>query len=356
MLSVEGHDVIECANPYHYKNISPYHRKRVPRLMFLKKDGSLYRTCSDCRVYDRQIRRGVRKRRREEAEKAGPDDLYRCVTCGDLRIKECCVNCETRNRLCIPDRIAAYDRVIVERIREVDACCEVCRKVFLKTTDGSHGFIVVDSLDGIDTNMLELRNLEFDHLDESEQMARFGKIIGPKKKGVGQEGSYAAQKAESEKCQLICLFCHLITTKRRRQERRPSAHPKYVNEKKAYVDAEKLRLGGCEWCGHFDPSNLTYYEFDHVDPKIKRDTITTIAARGTKSGNTMGYLKDEIARCRLLCRFCHRKRTAEQHAERHAQKRVVGYEKLKRVMTPASAGEDEDIVDKILRELDEMAQ
>lgn len=84
-------------------------------------------------------------------------------------------------------------------------------------------------------------------------------------------------------------------------------------------DALVLQLGGkCVECGSID--NL---EFDHVDPKTKKYTITDTICLYSKR-----RLIEEIKKCQLLCHDCHKKKsdadqTTRQHGD-HAMYRRGG--------------------------------
>ncbi len=353
----DDEECMACSNPCHVshsRHASSYPMECVPRKMFEKRKGAgLYRTCSDCRDYDAECRTRVRKRRRVVAEKAGDSELYPCIYCNHPRIKEYCCTCEQWSAKGEASRVIAYDRVILERIRDVGTCCELCRSVFLKAPSGTHGFITVGTLDGVNQDCLELRNLEFDHLNEQEQIERFGYFNGHKKKGVPKEISYVAQKEESAKCKLVCLSCHVRETMRRYKIGKPASSDYTkpgARDKTMFITAEKHRLRGCTRCKHFDPTNLPYYEFDHIDATTKIKTISQLE-RDTSS--SIADLKAELAKCRLLCRFCHRKRTSIQWKETHATRRAAGAAKYAQIVSNRKDAK-ECLVEKILRELDEM--
>ena len=61
---------------------------------------------------------------------------------------------------------------------------------------------------------------------------------------------------------------------------------------------EQLKQNPCEKCGETDPIVL---EFDHLDQSTKRAGVAQLTSHSTK------VLRDEIAKCRILCANCHRK-------------------------------------------------
>jgi hypothetical protein len=60
-------------------------------------------------------------------------------------------------------------------------------------------------------------------------------------------------------------------------------------------------------------SDIRVLEFDHIDPKTKKKDITKMV-NGTPSLNA---LKEEIAKCQVLCANCHRIKTIENKDWKH---------------------------------------
>ena len=61
----------------------------------------------------------------------------------------------------------------------------------------------------------------------------------------------------------------------------------------------------CTSCGESNPIVL---EFDHIDPKTKRNDLSTMATHGY----SIESLEKEIEKCIILCANCHREKTAKQ--------------------------------------------
>lgn len=64
-----------------------------------------------------------------------------------------------------------------------------------------------------------------------------------------------------------------------------------------------LKTHACITCGEDDPVVL---EFDHIDPAEKEYTVSNMLTLSKKK------IMAEIAKCRVLCANCHRRRTAVQ--------------------------------------------
>lgn len=61
----------------------------------------------------------------------------------------------------------------------------------------------------------------------------------------------------------------------------------------------------CTSCGESNPIVL---EFDHIDPKTKRNDVSTMATHGY----SIESIEKEIEKCIILCANCHRQKTAKQ--------------------------------------------
>ena len=79
---------------------------------------------------------------------------------------------------------------------------------------------------------------------------------------------------------------------------------KYKENNRQLVYEFKLS-NPCTSCGESNPIVL---EFDHIDPKTKRNDISTMAAHGY----SIATLEKEIEKCIILCANCHRQKTAKQ--------------------------------------------
>lgn len=78
-----------------------------------------------------------------------------------------------------------------------------------------------------------------------------------------------------------------------------------INERRKYV-FEYLLKHPCECCGEKNPVLL---EFDHRNRKSKIDIISNFIY---KLGYSLEQLKNEIAKCRVLCGNCHQIKSGKQ--------------------------------------------
>ena len=310
---MEG-DFLQCAYEGHRASGSVYPRARVPTALFADKHSTkLLKYCIDCRQHNQKIKRRFEKRRRETLSTANPGQRL-CGTCMGLLVaeetKKTCGGCRARSFVNHYDSKAIQRMVMTERIQKMGHCCRVCQKVFIRA---EKGFDVLDSLANVAFESIEFRNLEFDHLSREEQIAQHGEYFGPKTNGVSTKRSYATIKHESMKCQLVCLRCHVKETLRRFPGTFKMS--RVALAKKAFADAAKLAAAHCGDCGEpVDPDLLTYYEFDHVDPRTKVIAVSQMYDCGDYS---LDDIKAEIAVCRVICKFCHRCRTKEQMRKKH---------------------------------------
>ncbi len=61
----------------------------------------------------------------------------------------------------------------------------------------------------------------------------------------------------------------------------------------------------CTTCGETDPRCL---QFDHLDPEQKTSTVSSMVAKG----RALKAIRQEIAKCQVLCANCHAKKTSDQ--------------------------------------------
>ena len=332
-----------CSSMHHNKNVSFYPRNKVPIEMFCYKNREGTSTeCVDCRDHHTENTTKNTKITNEKAEKEGKVKCKRCrckfkkedMPIGKRgNISKHCVACKELTR--IYDAATANRRkqdlrsVKLEKIRSCGSSCQHCNKIFLVPLGDSicqrelltyeengerfvdyegKTYSTKDFLIQFE-DILELINIDFDHLSEEEQIERG--IIGPEESGIkkksnlGQIHSINGKKEEAKITQNLCCKCHLEVTNERDKVGR--VYPDWYIEKKNYVC--KLKEKGCECCGFYDESLLSYLEFDHIDPK---DKIACISLMMIKSKYTLEQLIEECKKCRILCRACHRIHTRWQ--------------------------------------------
>ena len=140
--------------------------------------------------------------------------------------------------------------------------------------------------------------LELDHIDPDTKHRRGTTAV---------KYSWSRNKIKKEltKCQVLCIGCHRIRTAEQTgwgTNKRPYIKTRF------YDLQEYKRYHGCNKCGYND--NPILLDIDHIDTYNKsRD----------RSGNPMKLthmsderLQNELLYCRVLCVFCHRRRTMEQ--------------------------------------------
>lgn len=93
----------------------------------------------------------------------------------------------------------------------------------------------------------------------------------------------------------------------------PEAKNNYLSyRRKAYTeDRERAvkELGGvCQQCG-----SESYLEFDHIDPSTK--TLELCRVWGQRSWKR---IREELDKCQLLCKSCHKEKTRNEAQENHA--------------------------------------
>ena len=69
----------------------------------------------------------------------------------------------------------------------------------------------------------------------------------------------------------------------------------------------KADIGSCQDCDRQVQSGLEMcFDFDHIDPTTKANSVSQMMSASEVR------IAAEIAKCRLLCCYCHKDRTAKQ--------------------------------------------
>ena len=190
--------------------------------------------------------------------------------------------------------------------------------------------------------------LEADHINPKEKTRILSDYIW-----WASNGGPAAMRAEADKCQWLCRFCHRLekTSGSGNRSCDPAAMPdgkkgkhateeevkqydakrraKMVYPKQQYVDEEKLRRGCCLTCERaVTPETTVAFDFDHRDPVTKMKGKDTLAGKqggvsGLVNNNAkraaLDKIKDvldaEMDKCDLLCANCHQRKTFNYKAE-----------------------------------------
>lgn len=118
-----------------------------------------------------------------------------------------------------------------------------------------------------------------------------------------KEGKSLKTIANTLGCSQSTVSYHINGGVRERAIEKAKVKP-HRQAKKDYV-LRYMMDNGCEECGERHPACL---EFDHIDQSTKRDTVT----RMLHTNYSLDTVKEEMAKCRLLCSNCHRKRTMVQ--------------------------------------------
>ena len=124
--------------------------------------------------------------------------------------------------------------------------------------------------------------------------------------------------AEIAKCDVICANCHAIRSARLRAERaelqraaRPETPRRASRRRRSLPTRDlllQLRDRPCLDCrNRFSPIVM---EFDHRDPSTKRHNVAESWCR------SVARIMEEAAKCDIVCRNCHRKRTFLARAQR----------------------------------------
>jgi hypothetical protein len=192
----------------------------------------------------------------------------------------------------------------------------------------------------------QAHHLEFDHLEPSKKIRQVTNI-----------GNIEKLRAEAAKCQLLCIWCHRVKTWKEQRlvlviytKPEPDAEGRICNgllcqgqiraTEHFYHHKGKPRCC-CKTCKSFRCQQIRIklaayvrylkrnvvkqcqnqkcerkveegfemcFDFDHIDPKTKKNSISRLVSTGA----SQKALDAELAKCRLLCCYCHVDHTAEQ--------------------------------------------
>jgi len=148
---------------------------------------------------------------------------------------------------------------------------------------------------------------EFDHINPADKLCI-----------VGNCRSIEQMENEAKKCQSVCRKCHVkksISQKRENMSDKTKNSLCYKNKqrKRKYVNDIKIKIGKCQMEGcndTFDLENLEFYDFDHLDPKDKFNSVSYMV-----TSHSLDRIQEEIKKCRLLCGYCHRTHSLEQQKD-----------------------------------------
>jgi hypothetical protein len=80
--------------------------------------------------------------------------------------------------------------------------------------------------------------------------------------------------------------------------------------KSAFILVYKKIVGRCELCDlHFGEVHPFFFQFDHLDPIQKSESITSMIFGEW----TLYQIACELMLCRILCKVCHKKHTRTQY-------------------------------------------
>lgn len=195
-----------------------------------------------------------------------------------------------RNRAREIDRVRARQAATLEFVRELRRVpCADCGGTF------------------------EPYQMDFDHRDPSTKSFQVTA-------GRAMLMSRARLLAEIAKCDIVCGNCHATRSARQRAESaakqrasRPETPRRASRRRRALPVRDfllKLRDRPCSDCGQRYPPIAM--EFDHRDPSTKRHNVAESWCR------SFAGIMEEAAKCDVVCRNCHRRRTVERFAARRA--------------------------------------
>lgn len=336
-----------CISKNHGSDGSPHKRESVPVQLFRKvyddPKSHLLSHCLHCRTAS--AARG-KERILVKKQDAILQGKFYCTNCH--RVKELsdravnidgspsilCLLCKDIERKRQKSIRTHYVSVKTDMILASGVSCLLCRRIYLKSImEDSCAAIAIQCFEDegelwasyLDTTLpakefveeykeyLETRIVELDHLTETEQ--RDAGMLTPeeqyvkKRNEVSKMSSLGAIKLESAKCRHLCTRCHLEETIRR-EKGKPWNDRTYEEREKLKVITElKTRKPGCVECGYWNPNLPRFFDLDHIDPSKKTNCISRMIK---DRKYTLQDVLDEFAKCRVLCKHCHKIHSSTQ--------------------------------------------
>lgn len=261
------------------ENICHYCLKIKPIDCFKNKQGKIINTCTDCINYGNESKKQLDKKRKQRYQELiveETDDQKVCYTCLEFKpIDQFChqYNDDIRTKNCLGcrQRFLEFQKKCNEKLRNF--------YIQLKRDLGKCN----------ECGFSDHRAIIFSHID-------------PDKRNFYISKAPNIQKLEEEikKVVCLCLICH---TKKKIQ-----GMIRRDTEQQNYVESIKKQIGGCQQCGWFDENYLSCLDFDHLDPKTKTSSISKMVW----TFQPIPDIQQEIEKCQLLCKICHKLRTIEQ--------------------------------------------
>ena len=117
---------------------------------------------------------------------------------------------------------------------------------------------------------------------------------------------------ELKKCESRCCFCHMIKTKERSDQKRIRerrfSRKWWLLHRRREINLVKMKVGECKTCKRKVTSNtFCGFDFDHRNEETKVINISNIVR--TNKTTFEKHLREEIPKCNLLCRNCHKIKT-----------------------------------------------
>jgi len=137
--------------------------------------------------------------------------------------------------------------------------------------------------------------MEFDHLkNKTITIAKIRK----------QKWSKFRILEELHYCELVCVGCHRLRTLERSPEIKFDLSTRYGrNRAEIIAFLAKIKDNNCSDCGK--KFHSCQMDFDHRPNEIKRYNISRMVGRGY----CLSMIEKELAKCELVCAWCHRIRT-----------------------------------------------
>lgn len=252
-----------------------------------------YKKCPTCRE---RARRSLKKRKRIASEKKVDEGFQLCKKCWNIKpVTEFESKLHRRKKL---TTTCTTCREIINKA-QTNPTTKIgqCREFWIKWKKGKKC---------MDCGLVDERVIEADHV-------RGKKIheVGDYKWWSNHGGVDAMKEELQKKCEPRCRFCHMIKTKERSDLKRKMEGRKQQpshKRRRHEINTVKCNIGECKSCERkVTMETCCGFDFDHRNEETKVIGVAGIVYKGETEYRK--HFKEEIPKCDLLCRNCHKIKT-----------------------------------------------
>jgi hypothetical protein len=245
-------------------------------------NGTTFRTCERCRESIRK-----RHRKRLNATPVCPPGQRYCKGCGHIKPED-----QFKSRIARRQTLTKWCQTCLQRKSRSDINPTTAKgkcKARWEEWKANNPCVVCGESDP--------KLIEADHLRDKVHRCSDDRYWSC-------HGGVPALENELKKCQSLCCWCHRLKSDRERG----TWKRKSILERRAIINAEKMRRGKCLRCPRLVTlETCCAFDFDHRDASTKVIKISKFVKKSKAFFDE--HIQSELKACDLLCCNCHKKVT-----------------------------------------------